>query len=238
MKTHNDLKMKPVLLTHGNGRMIRNHEAANSMIVKLMFLILFLAYAGRAWTQTSQSPTQTVSVGNEPYLVTATPGSTYNWAVSPGSSGTEWTITGTGNSISVGWSMPGIYTLSVVETNAEGCNGLPVSVIVTVNQAPNVGDPPDQTLCNGSATIPVNFTGEVPGTVYNWINDNPGIGLAATGSGNIAPFNAVNTGTAPVVATITVTPSNTIDGITYTGSPQSFTITVNPLPVTSPIYHN
>ena len=69
-------------------------------------------------------------------------------------------------------------------------------------------------------------------------NNTPSIGLAASGSGNIASFNAVNTGTTPVVATITVTPSYTNAGITYTGTPQSFTITVNPLPVTSPIFHN
>ena len=99
-------------------------------------------------------------------------------------------------------------------------------------------DPPDQAICGGSPTASVNFTGGVPGTVYNWTNDTPSIGLAASGTGNIASFNAVNTGTAPVVATITVTPSYTNAGITYTGTPQSFTITVNPLPVTSPIYHN
>jgi hypothetical protein len=208
------------------------------LMLKWILLLLFMTSAGRVWTQTSQSPTQNVSVGNEPYLVTGTPGSTYNWTITPGNPGTEWAINGTGNSITVNWNMPGVYTLSVVETNAAGCHGLPVTVIVTVNQTPNVNDPPDQTVCNGSPTTSVNFTGDIPGTVYNWINNTPSIGLVSTGSGNIASFNAVNTGISPVVATITVTPSYTIAGITYTGTPQSFTITVNPLPVTSPIYHN
>jgi trimeric autotransporter adhesin len=200
--------------------------------------MLLLASTAGVWAQTNQSPTQTVPVGNEPYLVTSTPRSTYSWSITPGNSGTTWEINGTGNSITVDWNIPGVYTLSVVETNSEGCHGLPVSVTVTVYQNPNVNDPPDQTVCNGSRTTAVNFTGAVAGTVYNWTNNTPSIGLAATGSGNIASFTAVNTGTTPIVATITVTPSYTNAGTTYTGTPQSFTITVNPLPVTSPIYHN
>jgi hypothetical protein len=238
MKTQNQLKRETGLLNQSNGQMSRKAYAGKFLMIKWILLILFLASSGLSWSQTSQSPTQTVPIGNEPYLVTPTPGSTYSWTITPGSSGTDWSINGTGNSITADWNSPGVYTLSVVETNAQGCNGLPVSVIVTVYQTPNVNDPPDQTVCNGSATIAVNFAGAVPGTVYNWINNTPSIGLAATGSGNIASFNAVNTGTTPVVATITVTPSYTNAGITYTGTPQSFTITVNPLPVTSPIFHN
>jgi hypothetical protein len=207
------------------------------MIVPILFMLLFTGTAG-VLAQTSQSPTQTVPVGNEPYLVTPAPGSTYNWTITPGNSGTDWGINGSGNSISVDWNRSGVYTLSVVETNASGCQGLPVSVVVTVNPGPSVDDPQDQAVCGGSPIASVNFTGGVPGTVYNWTNDTPSIGLAATGTGNIVSFNAVNTGSSPVVATITVTPSYTNAGITYTGTPQSFTITVNPLPVTSPIYHN
>jgi hypothetical protein len=208
------------------------------LMIEMMLLLLLLTGTARVLAQSSQSPTQTVPVGNEPYLVTPTPRSTYNWDITPGNSGTEWAINGTGNSVSVDWNIPGVYTLSIVETNGSGCQGLPVSVVVTVNPGPSVDDPADQAICNGSPTASVNFTGAVPGTVYNWINDTPGIGLASSGSGDIASFNAVNTGTSPVVATITVTPSYTNAGITYTGTPQSFTITVNPLPVTSPIFHN
>jgi len=221
MRTHNQLRGIQGLLMLG-----------------CMLLILLLNGTGVLRAQSNQSPTQTVSVGNEPYLVTPTPGSTYNWAITPGNTGTDWDINGTGNSISVDWNIPGVYTLSVVETNGSGCQGLPVSVVVTVNPGPSVDDPSDQTICGGSPTASINFTGGVSGTVYNWINDTPSIGLAASGTGNIASFNAVNTGNSPVVATISVTPTYTTGGITYTGTPQSFTITVNPLPVTSPIYHN
>jgi hypothetical protein len=68
--------------------------------------------------------------------------------------------------------------------------------------------------------------------VYSWTNSTTSIGLAASGTGNIS-FTALNTTGAPVVATITVTPRFTNGGTTCTGTPRTFTITVNPLPVVS-----
>ncbi len=62
-----------------------------------------------------------------------------------------------------------------------------------------------QTVGNGAPTAPVNFTGA--GCVFNWVNNTPGIGLAASGTGNIPSFTAINTGSGPVTATITVTPA-------------------------------
>jgi len=63
----------------------------------------------------------------------------------------------------------------------------------------------NQTVTNGTATTPVNFTGA--GCRYNWTNDNPNIGLPASGIGNIASFTAVNNGTTPITANITATPA-------------------------------
>jgi len=87
-----------------------------------------------------------------------------------------------------------------------------------------VNQPPDQTLCNGTATTAISFSGNMPNTVYNWTNSNPSIGLPATGTGNIATFTAINNGNTPVTATITVTPVH----LTCSGTPETFTITVNP----------
>ena len=64
----------------------------------------------------------------------------------------------------------------------------------------------NQTVGNGAVTAPVIFTGA--GCVFNWVNDTPGIGLAASGTGNIPSFTAVNTGSGLVTATITVTPAS------------------------------
>ncbi len=78
-----------------------------------------------------------------------------------------------------------------------------VDVVVVI---PVVTDPADQIVCNGIATAAVTFTGGVPGTSYTWTNNTPSIGLAASGTGDIASFTATNTGATPVIATITVTP--------------------------------
>jgi hypothetical protein len=69
----------------------------------------------------------------------------------------------------------------------------------------------NQTVANGAVTAPANFPGT--GCTYNWVNNTPGIGLAASGTGNIPSFTAVNTGGSPVTATITTTPMPT--GYTY-----------------------
>jgi gliding motility-associated-like protein len=73
----------------------------------------------------------------------------------------------------------------------------------TIYTLPVVNTLPNQVLLSGNATQPVSFTGT--GNTYTWINDTPSIGLAASGSGNIAPFTAVNNGSNPVTATISVT---------------------------------
>ena len=70
-----------------------------------------------------------------------------------------------------------------------------------------------------------------PGEVFSWTNNTTSIGLAASGTGNIGSFTATNSGTAPVTATITVTPSYTNGGTSCTGSAMTFTYTVNPTPV-------
>jgi hypothetical protein len=118
-----------------------------------------------------------------------------------------------------------VATIQVAAT-ADGCTGASQSFTITVKPTPTVADPTDQVLCNGVSTNAVNFSGTVAGTTFAWTNNTASIGLAASGSGNIASFPAVNLGTSNVVATIEVTPT----AATCTGSPQSFTITVKPTP--------
>ncbi|WP_395051740.1 T9SS type A sorting domain-containing protein, partial [Flavobacterium sp.] len=65
-------------------------------------------------------------------------------------------------------------------------------------------------------------------TTYSWTNNTPSIGLAASGTGNISAFTAVNSGIAPIVATITVTPTFNNGSVNCTGPTKNFTITVNP----------
>src|SRR5439155_282868 len=86
----------------------------------------------------------------------------------------------------------------------------------------------NQTVCNGSSTTAIPFSGSISGTVYNWTNNNTSIGLPASGSGDIASFIATNNGSTVVTATITVTPVMTYGSLNCTGSSKTFTITVNP----------
>jgi len=79
-----------------------------------------------------------------------------------------------------------------------------VAITGTVNALPTMTKPVSQTLASGAMTTAVNFTGT--GNTFNWVNDTPGIGLAANGSGNIGSFTAINTSSSAVTATITVTP--------------------------------
>lgn len=140
-----------------------------------------------------------------------------------------WDVAGVVNGVQF-FPNVGTLTYTATGTDANGCVNTDV-VDVTINPTPDVDPVLDQIICNGDLTGAVNFTGSVAGTTYDWVNDTPTIGLVAAGSGDIAAFNAVNSGATPVVATITVTP--TANGCP--GTPETFTITVNPTPTVDPI---
>jgi subtilisin-like proprotein convertase family protein len=133
---------------------------------------------------------------------------------------------------------PVTSTVTVTPTytnNGTGCAGTPITYTYTVNPTPTVNAVNGQTVCRGSNTTAVTFTGATTGTVYNWTNSNTAIGLAASGTGNIASFVGTNTTAAPISGTITVTPVYTNAGVTCTGIPRTFTITVNPIPTVNPV---
>lgn len=115
-------------------------------------------------------------------------------------------------------------TYTVTGTNANGCQGTD-QVTVTVNAAPTVNAINNQTLCAGASASAVTFSGTA-GATYAWVNSNPSIGLSASGSGNIAGFIASNATANPITATTTVTPSQA----GCTGTPQTYSYTVNPNP--------
>jgi len=154
-------------------------------------------------------------------------GTVYDWTNNISSIGLA--AAGTGNIASFTaknmGAAPVIATITVTPT-ANNCTGLAGSFNIAANPIPNVVAVSNQTLCNDAATTDVNFSGNVTGTLYSWTNTNALIGLAATGTGNIASFNAMNTSVAPIKGTIVVTPSAN----NCTGLSESFDITVNPTP--------
>ncbi len=154
---------------------------------------------------------------------------TYNWVNTNPAIGLA--VSGNGNipsftAINTGNTATG--AVITVTPSAYGCTGMPQTFTITVNPTPDIQQPVDQVLCSNNNTLPINFTGAVNNTTYNWVNSNTTIGLGANGSGNIASFTALNSTTASnaAVANITVTPT----AYGCPGAPKIFTITVNPTP--------
>ena len=169
-------------------------------------------------------------VQQPPIVFTGTPNTQYNWTSSQNvgffSSGIATPSIGTY------FISPTVQVVSTVVVTPEifvggaTCTGAPMTFIVTVNPTPTVNSVSDQALCNGSSTTALTFTGAVAGASYNWTNSDASTGLAASGTGDINSFVAINTGNAELTSTITITPS--LNGCT--GTATTATITVYPTP--------
>ncbi|MDX5511403.1 MAG: gliding motility-associated C-terminal domain-containing protein, partial [Hymenobacteraceae bacterium] len=68
---------------------------------------------------------------NSVYTLNGLSGSTYTWELD----GTQIS-TGSSNSVSLNWATAGNYVVTVTETSAQGCAGIPISLNVTVNPTP------------------------------------------------------------------------------------------------------
>jgi len=160
----------------------------------------------------------------------------YNWTNSDPSIGLS--ASGSGNipsfiAVNYGTS-PIVSTITVTPTFINGgisCTDASTTFTITVNPSGQVNQATSQVVCSGSTTTAVLFsTYNTSGTTtYSWVNSDPSIGLAATGTGDIPSFTAINTRTAPVISTISVFPSLNNGGSSCPGTPTIFTITVNPL---------
>ncbi|MBI3133787.1 MAG: T9SS type A sorting domain-containing protein [Bacteroidetes bacterium] len=119
-------------------------------------------------------------------------------------------------------------TYQITYTTPAGvCQSVSAPVSVTVNPTPTVSAVSSQSVCEGSNFTAVTYSG-TGGSTFNWSNTNTAVGLAASGSGNIAAFAATGTttGGSDISGTITVTP---VLG-SCSGTPQNFTFTVKALP--------
>ena len=137
---------------------------------------------------------------------------------------------------------PLIATITVTPTFTNAgvtCTGVPEEFTITVNPSAQVDDPTDLVLCHNDTQSEIVFSTQNTGgtTSYSWSIDES-IGLSPTsGTGNIPSFTALNDNPPyePLIATITVTPTFTNAGVTCTGVPEEFTITVNPIPTLTAI---
>ena len=171
----------------------------------------------------------TVCIGDIAKLnINALGGTAYNWTYPDGSahSGKEQNL---GN---VTPAMAGAYTVTVSTT---ACTSDEQKVHLYVLDKPVVNTLTDvEEHKNLLINIPITGTPakkysdsdtsvDFP-TTYNWTNDNPAIGLAASGTGSIS-FTGTNTGSVPIIANITVTPTTTVG---CPGIAKTFTITILP----------
>jgi len=127
---------------------------------------------------------------------------------------------------SISYFRAGEKTILTEATNI--CGTTTETKTVIINETPYVNDIQDEVSCNGDTTK-IAFSTLPTATItviYEWTNSNPDIGLPASGVGDIS-FKAKNDETAPISATITVTPKSEAG---CTGEPKEFTITVNPDP--------
>ncbi len=184
----------------------------------------------------TNSSTKTICTGAGTNItLTASPSSSFTWTIGAIAGDITGANAGAGPGINDILTNPGnsagTVQYIVTPTSTTGsCPGAAYTITVTVNPSPTVATILNQAVCNGSNTTPVNFSGT--GTTYNWTNDNTSIGLAASGTGNINSFTAINTSSTAVTATITVTP---VVGSGCPGSSSTFTITVNPTPTVATI---
>ena len=122
----------------------------NKLLKILAISILFLV-SNQLIAQTNTSPTQNVCAGSlaEPYLINPpTSGSTYQWTLSGGGTLNNGTAT---DNITVDWGVtPGVFIITVIETDLNGCEGVPVTVDVTVIPLPTATIATSQTACLGS----------------------------------------------------------------------------------------
>lgn len=132
---------------------------------------------------------------------------------------------GSGNDFTVSFTTAGTYTIQLIAGTANGCYDTTITTI-TISPVPDVVQPDNLSVCTGVLVNPAVFTGSVSGTVYSWINDDPSIGLAAGGTGDLPSFTSTNTTAGEITSNITVTP--TANGCP--GAPKTFTITVYPVP--------
>jgi len=119
-------------------------------------------------------------------------------------------------------------TASISFNAGNSCGGSGSLFTITVLPRPVVNPVTSQTRCAGQYTAAINFTGNLPAgsVVYRWTNTNTSIGLAASGTGSIPSFLALNNTCYVTTATITVTPYTTAGNCA--GTPVTFTITVQP----------
>ena len=117
-------------------------------------------------------------------------------------------------------------TTTYTFTPNEGICANTTTMTIGVNSGPIFTLPSNQSICVGDNFATSVFADAPSGTIFSWTNDNPNIGLASTGTGDITGFVGLNTTTSNQTATISVVAS--LNGCSTPS--QTFDLTVKPRP--------
>ena len=177
---------KIILETTTPPKVIDNKKLPNmkpaKMLIKWGLMLVLTVCAANAMAQAPPTIPGDHSVclnETKEYGVPYNVGSTYAWSITPNTGFTMTQNPTYPNLITVTWTTVGVYTMQVIETNAEGCIGDPVSIVITVNQLPVCAITGNNNVCPGST----NTYSAPPGmSIYNWsISGNATISGATNG---------------------------------------------------------
>lgn len=167
-------------------------------------------------------------------LTSVVPGTTFTWTVTESPLGSiSGFAAGNGNLIAQTLSnttpSPATVTYTITP-EANGCVGLPINVVVTVNPTPiAVATPALQTLCSNGTTA-IGLSSTAAATTYTWTSavTPPGsVTGASAGTGNLISQVLLNATAGSGVVTYTI--SSIANGCS--GIPISAVVTVNPRPI-------
>ena len=187
-------------------------------------------------TVTAAPPSQAIcSTGTTNIVLSSTTGSTtYTWTINTVPAGSiSGAYAGSGSFISQTLinttAIPASVTYTVTPV-ANGCPGLPLPVVVTVNPVPNAtATPAAQTICS-TGTTNINLSSSIPSSTFTWtvaVSPAGSVTGALGGAGNAIVQTLTNGTPDPAQVTYTVTPL--ANGCP--GSPVNVVVTVNPTPV-------
>jgi gliding motility-associated-like protein len=133
-----------------------------------------------------------------------------------------------GNGVNGTWSPAVVdnqHTGTYTFTPAAGQCATTAALDYQVNPIPSVVNArKDTTVYDGDKVPYYDFPVNIPVTGVQWVNDNAGIGLAASGAGTVPAFTATNMTNDPITGVVTATPY--VNGCM--GANQSYKINVLP----------
>jgi hypothetical protein len=154
---------------------------------------------------------QTICSGDETNIIltSTSPGITYNWTVVQG--GVTGASSGSGNVISQVLTGSGSATYIVTPSEiANGCQGTPINVLVTVKTGTNlVATPSTPQNIESGDIVNIGLSSSTPGTTFSWtVTADAGITGATAGTGTTITNTLTATSSGSVVYSIVATSSN------------------------------